>query len=146
MSQGGSDGLTDKRGTTCSPHIRDYVTLAKNSREVGLGDVVNLLNTSGAKIYTVEGADLAIGDGGNDINKLVDSHGTGGGLNAGKGFGDAELVVLRGTANPVSQHAVWLGDDNLLGKTSAFPDSRVNLLNEGGKGTRLGIAEDRLKV
>lgn len=35
---------------------------------------------------------------------------------------------------------------SLLGKTNGFPDGRVNFLNEGSKGTRLGITKDGLKV
>ena len=35
---------------------------------------------------------------------------------------------------------------SLLGKANGFPDGRVNLLNEGSNGTRLGAAKDGLKV
>lgn len=35
---------------------------------------------------------------------------------------------------------------SLLGKTNGLPDSRVNFLNEGSKGTRLGTTKERLKV
>ena len=90
----GNDGLTNEGSTATGLHVGGDVALAKDGGEIVLGDVINLFDTSSAEVDAAERVGLAINNGGNGIDKLVDSQGTGDGLNAGKGLGDAELVVL----------------------------------------------------
>ena len=90
----GNDGLTNEGSTTAGLHRGSDIALTKDSREIGIGDIVNLFDTSSTKVDAAERTGLAISNGGNDTNELVDSQGPGDGLNAGKGLGDAELVVV----------------------------------------------------
>lgn len=93
-------GLTHEGSTTFGLHAGGDITLTKNRGEICVGDIINLLNASSAKVDAIEGAGVAGSDGRSDLNEPVNGHGTGGGLNVGKGLGDAKLVVLRGTVNP----------------------------------------------
>jgi len=102
------------------------IALVKERGEIGLEDIVKLLNARSAEVDAVEGAVLAAGNLGKDHNELVDSQGTRNRLNVGKGLGDAELVLRS------------------IGKTKGLPYSGINLLNDGDNGTGRGVAE--LKV
>jgi len=90
----GNDGLTNEGSTAAGLHVGGDITLTKDRREIALGDIINLFDTSSTEVDAAERAGLAIGNGGNDINELVDSQGTGDGLDTGKGLGDAELVIV----------------------------------------------------
>jgi len=110
-------------------HAGGDLTLAKDRGEIVFGDIVHLLNARSADIDATERAGIAVGNGGNDAKELVGGQGTVGGLDVGEGLGNAELLIIRS-----------------IGKAKRLSDSRVKLLNDWGKGTRLSIAEDRLKV
>jgi len=130
---GGLDNVgirsTINEGSTASGlDVGDDLTLAIDLGESGLEDIVNLFVTGSAEVDAAERV-LAVSKGGSDFPELVGSQGAGGGLDVGKGLGDAELVARRG-----------------IGETNGLPESRINLLDEGGNGTRLCVAEIRLKV
>lgn len=69
----GRGGLTDEGGATIGLHVGGDAALAKDCGEIGLGDVINLLDARSAKVDTVERAGLAGGDGGNNLKYLAKS-------------------------------------------------------------------------
>lgn len=115
-----NDGLTNEGSTTIGLHVGGDCTLAKDRGEIVIGDVVNLLNTRSAEVGAVERVGLAGGNRGNDVDEFAESQGTDGGLNAGKGLGNAKLVAIRGTASPVEYSTVYHAMKTYSARQMAF--------------------------
>jgi len=99
----------------------DRTTRTELRGEVGLHHIIHLLNARSAKVDAAElGGVLAAGNGGDDLVEFGESQGTGGRLNGGKGLGDAELVALRCTTNPVKRSAVYRGMVTHSARQAAF--------------------------
>ena len=116
----GKGELTDEGSPTIGPHVGGDITLAKDRREIRFGDIVNLLNARSAKVDAIKGAGIAANDGGNSLNKLADGQGTSNGLDAGKGLSDAELVVIRSTADKIKHSAVPQATGTYSARQTAF--------------------------
>ena len=63
--------LTNEGSTTSSLHVGGNSALAEGG-EIGLGDIVHLLNARSTKVDAAEGAILAGGNLGNDLDELAD--------------------------------------------------------------------------
>lgn len=113
-----SGRLTDERSATVSLYVVVDLTLAKGRGEIGLGDIVNLLDARSAKVDALDG--LAIEDGVDDLTELVGGQGTSSGLDGGKGLGDAELVALRRTVDPIKHSAVCYATGTYSARQTPF--------------------------
>jgi hypothetical protein len=110
--------LTDEGSATTGLHVGgNGGTFTKDRGEIIIGDIIHLFDARSAKVGAIDGTTI---DGGSNLKEFVKRQGTGRALDIGEGLGNAELIVVRSTENPIKYSTIRLPTKAYSARQTAF--------------------------